>query len=67
MAWLYNFFFLCNITERAYLQYSQIRPNLVDLEHTVVPEQHRGHGVAKVLAKVNSNSVVCLVLEKEYP
>lgn len=39
-------------TEKAYLQYSQINPNLVDLEHTVVPERHRGHGIGHVLAKV---------------
>ena len=45
---LFAFIFL----EKAYLQYSKIKPNLVDLEHTVVPEQHRGHGIGKVLAQV---------------
>jgi len=37
---------------KAYLQYSYIKPDYVDLEHTVVPEQFRGHGIAKVLAEV---------------
>ena len=37
---------------RAVLQYSYINSNFVDLEHTVVPSQFRGHGVAKILAQV---------------
>ncbi|WAR11221.1 NATD1-like protein [Mya arenaria] len=36
---------------KAYLQYSFIKPDYVDLEHTVVPEHFQGRGIAKVLAK----------------
>ena len=37
--------------EKAYLQYER-GDDLLDLQHTVVPEAFRGKGVAKILAKV---------------
>lgn len=37
--------------KKAVLQYEMINPSYVDLQHTVVPEEFRGHGVAKLLAK----------------
>ncbi|KAL4216624.1 Protein natd1 [Mactra antiquata] len=36
---------------KAYLSYTYIKPDYVDLEHTVVPSEFRGHGIAKILAQ----------------
>lgn len=60
---------------KAVLQYSYITPDHVDLEHTVVPPQFRGHGVAKVLAQtafdhfVDKGALIrptCTYLQKFY-
>ena len=40
------------VGEKAYLQYEREPDNVLDLQHTVVPEAFRGKGVAKILAKV---------------
>jgi hypothetical protein len=41
-----------NKDSKAVLQYSYLNPSYVDLEHTIVPPEFRGHGVAKKLAQV---------------
>ncbi|XP_045183319.1 protein NATD1-like [Mercenaria mercenaria] len=60
---------------KAVLQYSYIKPDYVDLEHTVVPSQFRGHGVAKILAETAFDHFVekgalirptCTYLQKFY-
>ena len=50
------------IEGKAYLQYSYIKPDYVDLQHTVVPAEFQNRGIAKVLAQVNSQSLDMLVL-----
>ncbi|KAH3874666.1 protein NATD1-like [Dreissena polymorpha] len=39
------------IEGKAYLQYSFIKPDYVDLQHTVVPAEFQNRGIAKVLAQ----------------
>lgn len=45
------------ISEKAFLQYKVINEGTgeVDLFHTQVPPNHRGKGIAKLLAKVGKN------------
>ena len=37
---------------KAVLQYSWVDKKTIDMHHTGVPEEFRGKGVAKILAKV---------------
>ena len=37
--------------DEAELVYTRPRPNVIDIQHTHVPESARGHGVAEELAK----------------
>ncbi len=39
---------------KAILEYEWIRKDLIDLWHTEVPSEFRGHGVAKYLVKVST-------------
>ncbi|PRD32676.1 UNVERIFIED_CONTAM: natd1 [Trichonephila clavipes] len=37
--------------EKAVLQYKQLTPSLIELEHTIVPESLQGKGLGKLLAE----------------
>lgn len=37
--------------EKAVITYEQVKPGVLDLQHTMVPDVFRGKGVAAVLAK----------------
>nr|XP_015906040.1 protein NATD1 isoform X2 [Parasteatoda tepidariorum] len=37
-------------SEKAVLQYNELKPSLIELEHTIVPESLQGKGLGKLLA-----------------
>ena len=51
--WL-HLYFVEQESFKAVLEYEWIRKDLIDLWHTEVPPEFRGHGVAKYLVKVSS-------------
>ncbi|GFT26117.1 hypothetical protein NPIL_61031 [Nephila pilipes] len=44
-------FSLSNGKEKAVLQYKQLTPSSIELEHTIVPENLQGKGLGKLLAE----------------
>ncbi|XP_054162812.1 protein NATD1-like isoform X2 [Oppia nitens] len=46
-----NQFFVELGSDKAVLEYKEVKPGLLDLYHTEVPNQLRGKGIAQMLAK----------------
>ncbi|KFM59211.1 Protein GTLF3B, partial [Stegodyphus mimosarum] len=44
-------FSLGNSKDKAVLQYKEISPSVIELEHTIVPESLQGQGIGKLLAE----------------
>lgn len=46
------------LIDKAFLQYEIEAPGVLNLWHTEVPLEFRGHGIGKLLAKVRISSIL---------